>query len=91
MKKDHYQILGVLDDAQDIVIRAAYKALAQRYHPDKWKGDVNEANSRMAQINEAYGVLSDPIKRKNTMKRENVIGLVATQKPKILLEHPQIF
>ena len=64
MKKDHYQILGVLDDAQDIVIRAAYKALAQRYHPDKWKGDVNEANSRMAQINEAYGVLSDPIKRK---------------------------
>ncbi len=29
--KNYYKILGVLDDAEDIVIRAAYKALAQRY------------------------------------------------------------
>jgi len=36
MKKDHYQILGVIQDAEDIVIKAAYRALAQRYHPDKW-------------------------------------------------------
>ena len=38
--KDYYRTLGVLDDAEDIIIRAAYKALAQRYHPDKWKGDA---------------------------------------------------
>jgi|UniRef100_UPI00404775FF hypothetical protein len=64
MDKDYYRILGVLDDAEDIIIRAAYKALAQRYHPDKWLGSPEEANRRMAEINEAYSVLSDPIKRK---------------------------
>ena len=45
--KDYYRILGILDDAEDIIIRAAYKALAQRYHPDKWKGDKTEATKRM--------------------------------------------
>ena len=58
MTKDYYRILGVLDDAEEIVIRAAYKALAQRYHPDKWTGSKDEANKRMSDINEAYGVLS---------------------------------
>jgi curved DNA-binding protein CbpA len=62
--KDYYRTLGVLDDAEDIIIRAAYKALAQRYHPDKWKGDLQEANKRMTDINEAYDVLSDITKRK---------------------------
>ena len=61
--KDYYRILGVLDDAEDIVIRAAYRALAQRYHPDKWQGDQAEATRRMAEINEAYSVLSDTAKR----------------------------
>jgi len=64
MFKDYYRTLGVIDDAEDIVIKAAYKALAQRYHPDKWAGDKTEANRRMTEINEAYGVLSDPVKRK---------------------------
>jgi TPR repeat protein len=57
--KDYYRILGVLDDAEDIVIRAAYRALAQRYHPDKWSGNLEEASARMAEINEAYAVLID--------------------------------
>ena len=64
MGKDYYRVLGVLDEAEDIVIKAAYKALAQRYHPDKWAGDAAEATRRMADINEAYGVLSDSVKRK---------------------------
>ena len=64
MSKDYYRTLGVLDDAEDIVIKAAYKALAQRYHPDKWVGNKDEATRRMSDINEAYGVLSDPVKRK---------------------------
>ena len=35
LNKDYYKILGVLDNAEDIVIKAAYRALAQKYHPDK--------------------------------------------------------
>jgi hypothetical protein len=61
--KDYYRILGVLDDAEDVVIRAAYRALAQRYHPDKWQGDAAEATRRMVEINAAYAVLSDTVKR----------------------------
>ena len=64
-KKDYYRILGVLNDAEDIVIRAAYKALAQRYHPDRWAGEKIEAERRMAEINEAYAVLSDPKRRQD--------------------------
>jgi len=62
--KDYYRILGVLDDAEDIIIKAAYRALAQRYHPDKWSGNQDEATKRMAEINEAYSVLSDASNRK---------------------------
>lgn len=64
MTIDYYRTLGVLDDAEDIVIKAAYRALAQRYHPDRWAGNAAEATRRMSAINEAYAVLSDPEKRR---------------------------
>ena len=60
---DYYQVLGVLEDAEDIVIRAAYRALAQKYHPDKWNGDKQFALERMKVINNAYNILSDIQKR----------------------------
>lgn len=60
---DYYRVLGVLDDAEGIVIKAAYRALAQRYHPDRWQGDAEQATRKMAMINVAIDVLSDPIKR----------------------------
>jgi curved DNA-binding protein CbpA len=62
--KDYYAILGALPSAEEVVIRAAYKALAQRYHPDRYEGPVEEAHKRMVEINEAYGVLSDHGSRK---------------------------
>ena len=55
--KDYYAVLGVLPTAEDAVIRAAYKALAQRYHPDR--NDSESAKERMQEINEAYSILSD--------------------------------
>jgi len=61
--KDYYKILGILDDAEDIIIRAAFRALAQKYHPDKWNGEDKEANQKMSEINEAYDVLSNKEKR----------------------------
>ena len=63
-EKDFYAILGVLPDAEDIVIKAAYRALAQRYHPDRDTPGSTDHTKKMAQINEAYGVLS------NTQLRE---------------------
>jgi curved DNA-binding protein CbpA len=55
----------VLPKAEEVVIRAAYKALALRYHPDRFEGDPSIANQKMSEINEAYAILSDPGKRKN--------------------------
>ena len=61
--KNYYAILGVAPSAEEIVIRAAWKALAQRYHPDRFAGDIAQAHTRMAEINEAYNVLSNPVQR----------------------------
>jgi curved DNA-binding protein CbpA len=60
--KDYYATLGVSPTAEDIVIRAAYKALAQRYHPDR-SFEPDEANRRMVEINAAYEILSDSTAR----------------------------
>ena len=62
--KDYYSILGIIKTAEDIVVKAAYRALAQKYHPDKFSGDPAEAQQRMQEINEAYSVLSDAEKRR---------------------------
>lgn len=59
MMVDYYLVLGVLPEAEHIVIVAAYRALAQRYHPDKWKGDPKQVHERMSAINEAYRILGD--------------------------------
>lgn len=63
MRKDYYQILGVAPNAEAVVIRAAYRALAQRYHPDKMLGDMATASLRMRAIQEAYEVLGDVARR----------------------------
>ena len=61
--KDYYGILGILPTAEDIVIRAAYKALVQRYHPDRTDNRA-KANETIKELDEAYAVLSDPKSRK---------------------------
>ena len=61
--KTYYEILGVLPDAEDIVIRAAYRSLSQKYHPDKWTGDKKFSTERMSNINRSYEILSDSSKR----------------------------
>lgn len=62
--KDYYAILGVTPSAEDVVIRAAWKALVQRYHPDRFTGSAEKANARVREINEAYSVLSDSVQRR---------------------------
>lgn len=57
--KDYYSILGVSKEADEVVIRAAYKALAQKYHPDKASPELKaKYTDLMKEINEAYSVLS---------------------------------
>ncbi|XP_062082449.1 uncharacterized protein LOC133788843 [Humulus lupulus] len=60
--KDYYKILEVGYDATDDAIRSNYIRLALKWHPDKQK-DLDSSTSRFQEINEAYQVLSDPVKR----------------------------
>ena len=69
---DYYAILGVNPTAEDIVIRAAYKALAQRYHPDRCAGSKEEAHRRMTELTEAYEVLADPVRRPKYDRRRKL-------------------
>jgi curved DNA-binding protein CbpA len=57
----HYDNLKVAHNAPSEVIRAAYRVLAQRYHPDLNRSP--DAARVMKLLNEAYAVLSDPIQR----------------------------
>jgi curved DNA-binding protein len=61
--KDYYKDLGVGKTATPAEIKKAYRALANKYHPDKTKGD-KAAEEKFKDINEANEVLSDPVKRK---------------------------
>lgn len=61
--KDYYKVLGVEKTASQDEIKKAYRKLAQKYHPDKTKGDKT-AEEKFKEANEANEVLSDPAKRK---------------------------
>ena len=59
--KDYYKTLGIAKGASADDIKKAYRRLARKYHPDVSK--EADASARMAEVNEANAVLSDPEKR----------------------------
>lgn len=61
--KDYYQILGVPESAPEEVIKKTYRKLALTHHPDRNPNDP-KSEDRFKEITEAYGVLMDPLKRK---------------------------
>ncbi len=59
--KDYYETLGVKSDAKDAEIKAAYRRLARKYHPDVSK--ESGAEERFKAVNEAYEALKDAERR----------------------------
>ncbi|XP_062210970.1 uncharacterized protein LOC133912316 isoform X2 [Phragmites australis] len=62
----YYALLGIRKNASATDVRAAYRKLALKWHPDRWAsdpGEAGEAKQRFQRIQEAYSVLSDKGRR----------------------------
>jgi curved DNA-binding protein CbpA len=59
---DPYAVLGVARGATPLQVARAHRRLAKRHHPDLHEGAV-EAAERMRNINEAWAILSNPVRR----------------------------
>lgn len=59
---DHYATLGIAHDADHEAIKAAFRALAKKYHPDT-AADPATAKTRFRELHEAHAVLSNPQSR----------------------------
>jgi curved DNA-binding protein CbpA len=62
-KRDPYRILQVQYDADADVVRAAYRVLARKAHPDASAPLDETAERRMTDLNWAYALIRDPVKR----------------------------
>lgn len=74
--KNYYKILQIDKDASPEIIKVAYKLLVKKNHPDLREGeDKKNAEEKIKEINEAYDILSDPIKKAEydqTLINENI-------------------
>src|ERR1700748_3624241 len=73
LEKDYYKALGVSKTAKPAEIKAAYRKLARKYHPDANKGDA-AAEERFKEISEAYDVLSDEKTRREYDEARALFG-----------------
>ncbi|MEK7788909.1 MAG: DnaJ domain-containing protein [Planctomycetota bacterium] len=94
MEEDFYQVLGVDKNASGEDIKKAYRKMAMKYHPDRNPGN-KEAEQIFKKAAEAYGVLSDPDKKRR-YDQYGVDGLRGTEAPdtaalKIFLTPLEIF
>lgn len=62
-KRDYYEILGVKKGASDAEVKAAYRKMALKWHPDRNQDKKEAAEKEFKEINEAYQILSDPQKK----------------------------
>ncbi len=63
MYQDYYKILGLTKGASDSEIKAAYRKLAKKYHPDMNPGNKS-AEQHFKEVGEAYQILGDPEKKR---------------------------
>jgi curved DNA-binding protein len=73
---DYYTALGVSQDASTRQIKAAYRKLAFRHHPDRNRDNPGSSEA-MKRINEAYAVLSSPVKRREYDELRRQFGSAA--------------
>ena len=88
MPEEYYEILQVHPSAEPEVIEAAYKKLAQKYHPDVDKSP--QATEKMKMINVAHDVLSNPKHREQYDSERPNKEIRPSGKPKPIVDPPEI-
>jgi curved DNA-binding protein CbpA len=90
--KDYFAILGVTPQADPAVMKAAYRALAKKYHPDlNSDGDAAPAREKFLEIQEAYDLLSDEdqlahyMHLRTRMHNEQAAAAMRHQRPSVRL------
>lgn len=76
---DPYAVLQVVPTAEQVVVHAAFKALALKYHPDH--DQTRRASEKMAELNRAYALLRDERSRAahdRSSRRRVVAGVTVT-------------
>ena len=68
---DHYTVLNVSPGADEAIIRAAYRVLAKRYHPDLATGARARSTEKFQQITEAYRILGNADRRAQYDEQRN--------------------
>lgn len=86
--KDYYKILGVSPQADDREIKAAYRKLAKKYHPDV-VGEDQEKRRIMYEIQEAYEIIGDAEKRREYHKKQTAAGQVQKKPAEPKWENPK--
>ena len=71
-----YEVLGLASDCDGDAIRLAYRKLALKWHPDKNMDRLEEATEAFKEIQNAYGILSDPIARGGVLLSFAVLSFV---------------
>lgn len=82
--EDFYKILDITREADDKVIKKAFRALSVKYHPDKNPGNPS-AHEMFLKVNKAHEVLMDPEKR----KIYDIYGEEGLEKQNLAQEHKQ--
>ena len=72
MASDYYEVLQITAAATFDQVHQAYRALAKQYHPDR--NPTPGTASMMAAINEAYAILSDPVRRREYDRERLKVG-----------------
>ena len=75
---DYWQVLDLAPGADGALLKQAFREQARRWHPDL-NGNDPVAEERFKLVNEAYAVLSDPLRRRSWEAGEGTIAEPADQ------------
>lgn len=88
-RKDYFAVLGLSSQAAPEVVKAAHRALAKKFHPDRNQDDDGEPQQRFHEIQEAYEVLRDEDRLKYYLRLRAQL-LMQEQMQKTKVAGPQI-